>query len=161
MKEINVIILLFGLSISPWHMAFADEPPIVIKTFQSSQTLFANPERGWIVHRFAHDLWGVENLRNSAEKVSLVLIKIDLSAYVNSAHIGQSKLTEIRSALNKCRQQGLKVILRSAYAWDSILAPDPKNIETIKNSCDGYETCLLRIRRYHRWCRDGYVWAVG
>jgi hypothetical protein len=132
MKDRHAIILLFGLLISPWHNTFANEPVTVIKTFESSQTLFANPERGWIVHRLANDLWGLNNLRNSTEKVSLVLIKIDISAYVNSTHIGQSKLNEIRTALNNCRQQGLKVILRSAYAWDEILAPDPKNIETIK-----------------------------
>ena len=132
MKEIHVRMLLLGLLVSPWQIASGNEPVPVTKIFESTQAVFANPERGWITHRFSDDLWGLSNLRNSAEKVSLVLIKIDISAYVNSAHIGQSKLNEIRTALNNCRQQGVKTLLRSAYAWDEMLAPDPKNIETIK-----------------------------
>ncbi|CAF1095070.1 unnamed protein product [Rotaria sp. Silwood1] len=132
MKNRQVILLVFGYLISLWHSTFANEPANVTKTFTSSQTLFANPERGWITHRFANDLYGVNSLRESAEKVSLVLIKVDISAYKNSSHIGQSKLNEIRSALNTCRQQGLKVIMRSAYSWDLVLAPEPKNIETVK-----------------------------
>lgn len=104
-----------------------------IKVFVPSEALFPNPERGWIAHRFTDDFWGIEDLRNSAEKVSLVLIKIDISAYVNSTHIGASKLTEIRTALNSCRSQGVKAILRSAYAWVEKLAPEPKSIDTVLN----------------------------
>ena len=132
MKEVNVRILLLGLLVGSWHTASGNEPIPVTKIFESTPAVFANPERGWITHRFSDDLWGLNNLRSSPEKVSLVLIKIDISAYVNSAHIGQNKLNEIRTALNSCRQQGLKVLLRSAYAWNEMLAPDPKNIETMK-----------------------------
>ncbi|CAF1093632.1 unnamed protein product [Adineta steineri] len=132
MKNKHVIILLFGFLISSWQNTLAIEPVSVTKAFVSSQALFANPERGWITHRFSNDLYGINSLRSSAEKLSLVLIKIDISAYKNSSHIGQTKLNEIRIALNSCRQQGLKVIMRSAYAWDSVLAPEPKNIETVK-----------------------------
>ncbi|UJR12648.1 hypothetical protein I4U23_016822 [Adineta vaga] len=132
MKNQLVVVFLFGFLMSLLDETWAIEPTIVTKTFTSSQALFANPERGWITHRFSDDLYGINSLRNSAEKLSLVLIKIDISAYKNSSHIGQMKLTEIRSALNNCRQQGLKVIMRSAYSWDSVLAPEPKSIATVQ-----------------------------
>lgn len=133
MKGISVVIGLFGLMLSPWIHIQAEEPMIITKIFQPTQALFANPERGWITHRFSNDFWGLADIRESVEKVSLVLIKIDLSGYVNTANIGQNKLNEIRTVLNTCRQQGLKTILRSAYSWEHVLAPEPKNIETIKN----------------------------
>ena len=127
------ITLICGLALSSWCVTLAVEPTVLTKTFGPTDTLFPNPERGWITHRFSHDLWGLGNLRNSEEKVSLVLIKIDISKYVKSTHIGPEKLTEIRTALDTCRSHGLKVTMRSAYAWDEILAPDPKEIQTIKN----------------------------
>ena len=132
MNDRSLILWLFALLVTPSIHTMAAEPTVVTKTFQPSQALFANPERGWITHRFSNDIWGVNDLRDSAEKVSLLLIKIDLSSDVNSAHIRPSKLTEIRTALNTCRQQGLKVVMRSAYSWDHVLAPEPKSLETIK-----------------------------
>lgn len=132
MKNLQLVLLTFGIILNSWCDAFTEESPTVTKTFTVSQIPFANPERGWSVVRYSHDMWGLDNLRSSAEKVSLVHINIDISQYVNSAHIGQSKLNEIRTALDGCRSRGLKVILRSAYAWTSILAPDPNDIQTIK-----------------------------
>ncbi|CAF0951683.1 unnamed protein product [Adineta ricciae] len=128
----QMFILLYVFMINSWYNALAAEPPNATKTFASTQTLFANPERGWITHRFSDDVYDVDSLRSSAEKVSLLLIKIDISAYRNSSHIGQSKLNEIRSVLATCRQQGLKAIMRSAYSWDLVLAPEPKSLETVK-----------------------------
>jgi hypothetical protein len=133
MKNIHLIALIcIELVISSCCDTLRVEPATVTKTFVTSQTLFANPERGWLVQRYSHDMWGLDTLRNSAEKVSLVLMNIDLSGYVSSAHIAQAKLNEVRTALNNCRTRGLKVILRSAYAWTSTLAPDPKDIQIIK-----------------------------
>ncbi|CAF2848401.1 unnamed protein product [Rotaria sp. Silwood2] len=132
MEKLHLTILLAELVISAWCNTLTTEPATVTKTFVPSQMLFANPERGWSVQRYSHDMWGMDILRNSTEKVSLVHINIDLSGYVNSAHIGQAKLKEVRTALNSCRTRGLKVILRSAYAWTETLAPDPKDIQIIK-----------------------------
>src|SRR5690606_18387675 len=73
----------------------------------------------------------LSNLRNNAEKTSLVLIKLDIGAYKNADHIGESKLNEIRQALQQCRDAGVKAILRSAYAWVEQLAPDPTDINRI------------------------------
>ncbi|CAF1315669.1 unnamed protein product [Adineta ricciae] len=128
----QMIILLYAFMTNSWHNALAAEPPSVTKTFAAAQTFFANPERGWITHRFSDDIYDVNSLRSSVEKVSLLLIKIDISAYRNSSHIGQSKLNEIRSVLATCRQQGLKAIMHSAYSWDLVLAPELKNLETVK-----------------------------
>ena len=133
MKSTHLMRVFVGILVYLHHSALANEPIPVTKMFQPSQMLYPNPERGWITHRLSNNLWGIQNLRNSTEKVSLILIQIDLSAYVNSSHIGQSKLNEIRTALNQCRQQGLKVLLRSAYDWHGALAPDPKDIEIMKN----------------------------
>jgi hypothetical protein len=127
------ILFLVGIVLSARCNICTVEPTHIVKTFTPSQELFANPERGWIVHRYSHDMWGLHDLRNSAEKVSLILIKIDLSEYVNCTHIGHNKLNEIRVALDNCRAHGLKVILRSAYAWQEVLGPDPEEIQTIKN----------------------------
>ena len=129
----RLVILLCGLLFSSLLDTVTAQSANANKTFVSSQVLFANPERGWIAHRFSNDWWGIEDLRNSAEKVSLVLVKIDISPYVNSTHVGTNKLNEIRAALNSCRSQGLKAILRSAYAWIEKLAPEPKGIATVLN----------------------------
>ncbi|CAF3663974.1 unnamed protein product [Rotaria socialis] len=136
MEKTHFIILLFALLLNSCCYTLAVESGTTMKTFKSSQTLFTNPERGWIVHRFSNNMWGLDNLRNSAEKVSLVLIKIDISAYRNRNNIALEKLNEIRNSLDKCRTQGLKVILRSAYAWDwneALPLPDPEDIQTITN----------------------------
>jgi hypothetical protein len=103
------------------------------RTFQESQDVFANPERGWIVHRFTHDLWGLNSLRGSPERVSLVLLKVDLSAYRSHTHLDSAKLNEISRALNEIRAQGLKALIRPAYAWDELLAPDPADINLMRN----------------------------
>lgn len=89
----------------------------------------ANPERGWLVQRFSHDVGTLTDLRSSPEKVSLVLLKIDIGAFKNADHLSAEKLNEVRAALQKCREAGIKVIMRSAYAWVEILAPDPADIQ--------------------------------
>ena len=87
MEKIHLIILLAELVISSWCNTFTTEPASVTKTFVPSQTLFPNPERGWTVHLYSHNMRGLDNLRNSTEKVSLVLVKVDISGYVNSAQV--------------------------------------------------------------------------
>ena len=94
----RLVILLCGLLFSSSLDAVTAQSPNATKTFMSSQALFANPERGWIAHRFSNDWWGIEDLRNSAEKVSLVLVKIDISAYVNST----SGVTRNHTVTGRC-----------------------------------------------------------
>ncbi|CAF1587692.1 unnamed protein product, partial [Didymodactylos carnosus] len=131
MKKLHLHPLIFGVLLGSWCNSYATEPLSVKKRYAPSRSLFANPERGWIVHRFLNDMWGLDELRDSKENVSLILIKIDISADRNSEHIGQGKLMEIKSGLEKCRTHGLKAILRSAYGWTNTSFPDPKNIQTI------------------------------
>lgn len=147
----SALTLLVILLSFQWH-TLGSEYPLNSLTFTPTKKLFANPERGWISHRFSHDMWGIGDFRDSGEKVSLVLIKIDLSAYVQAAHIEQMKLDEIRGALQSCRKNGIKAILRSAYVWYEKLAPEPKNIETVKNHImdmkpvyDEYEDVILSV----------------
>lgn len=101
----------------------------ITQNYAENTVSIANPERGWLVQRFTHDIGNLTDLRASAEKVSLVLLKVDISAFKNSAHLSTEKLNEVRAALQKCREAGVKVIMRSAYAWTEVLAPDPADIQ--------------------------------
>ena len=123
-------LLLIGL-IAVWNTAFAAEPSLITQSFTENTTTFPNPERGWIVHRYSNDMYDLAALRGSTEKVSMVLIKIDIGQYRYSTHIGSIKLDEIRAALTLCRKNGVKALLRSAYSWDEVLAPDPTDINLI------------------------------
>ena len=152
MKKTHFITIFFELLLIAWITIIASEPDGVPKTFVSSQKLFANPERGWIVHRYSHELGDLAGLRDGNQSVSLVLIKIDLSNYVEKALIGKEKMNEIREALNQCRKHGLKVVLRSAYGWEQVPFPDPQDINTIsahvmniKQIYNDYEDLIIAV----------------
>lgn len=105
--------------------------PTTTQYYTENTTSITNPERGWLVQRYSHDLGTLTDLRASAEKVSLVLLKVDISTFKNADHLSAEKLNEVRAALQKCREAGIKVIMRSAYAWVETLAPDPADIQRI------------------------------
>lgn len=89
-------------------------------------TIFANPERGFITmleghlstqHRYA--VKGSEStLRNkqSSEKMSIVLVHYYLNNYVNTATIPQTILNAFDEDMQVLRELGMKAIIRFSYA---------------------------------------------
>ncbi|RYZ95049.1 MAG: DUF4832 domain-containing protein, partial [Moraxellaceae bacterium] len=110
------------------------KPALVSRTFTPSADVFPNPERGWLVQKFSNAMDNqITTLRDSAERVSLVLIKVDIGAFRNVDHLSVTKLNEIKNALQLCRNNGLKAIMRSAYSFNEVLAPDPTDINRMAN----------------------------
>ncbi len=108
-------------------------PTMNTLNFTPSSELFPNPERGWIVHRYSNDMWDIASLRGSAEKISLMLLKVNIGAFRDADHISAAKLNEIKAALQLCRDNGIKALMRSAYSFDEVLAPDPADINRMAN----------------------------
>lgn len=109
--------------------------PLAITTYQASNAIFANPERGWfwpynpeccttdIPHPplLASEL---RALRTSPERITLIRDLVQLGMFMN-ADISQERLNQIEADWNEARKAGVKVIVRFLYDY-SINNRDPK-----------------------------------
>ena len=80
-------------------------------------------------------MWGLDQLASSPEKVSIILIQVDLSQSKELDHVLQETLNETAAAFEKCRTYGLKALFRAAYDNTGAKAPDPSSLDRILTHC--------------------------
>ena len=97
-------------------------------SFSEDNSVFTNPERGWLRMYMTDDIWGLDKLKSQG--ISMILLEANLKDFLTTP-ISDAKLSEIRSAFSKARQNGLEVIFRAAYDFDGVTACEPKSLDII------------------------------
>lgn len=94
-------------------------------TYQTSNDIFLNPERGY---RVGLQLMGGDNLATMRSRgYSVLQAYVSLRAF-KSGPISDAYLTQIRSRLTDVRNAGIKVSLRFWYSWSETEADAPKAV---------------------------------
>lgn len=85
-------------------------------------SIFPNPERGWHVRRDIDGRGGDDDRNFSdvrADGHTLVHSYLRLDDFADRDALSQSYLDDLQEALDAIRHEGLKLVLRPSYVWDS------------------------------------------
>jgi len=130
MKKLLLLITLFSLTY------FTSAQTV---TYNSSNEIFANPERG--LQKYSKNLSSsgtydllnqttLNNWRTGTDKVTVVYRYLMLTPYMNST-IDATYLANVQTDLNRVRAAGLKIIIRPAYTTDYITNVQPNKAQII------------------------------
>lgn len=133
----------------------------VVHHYSESFDNFTNPERGWIAHRKTDDMWGLDQLASSPEKVSIILIQVDLSQSKELDHVLQETLNETAAAFEKCRTYGLKALFRAAYDNTGAKAPDPSSLDRILTHIADFSPLFHQYSDVLIACEAGFLGPWG
>lgn len=133
--------------------------PTVKLTFKESDKQLTNPSRGFYVQFDTGHLDGIKDLQN--EGVSLVFFAYDLIDFVN-ADISAEKLTELDTALQTAKDNGLKVIFRAAYGFSNAQDfSDPYSIDRIKGHIAQISPILIKHKETLLTVQAGFLGPWG
>jgi len=108
--------------------------------YRESRAAIANPERGFYASRMSGRMEGLERLRERG--ITLLLVEMDLRDF-KDREISSEKLTELRRAFSRARENGLKVIFRAAYGFTGRdYRTDPKDLGRIQGHIKQLGTVL-------------------
>lgn len=130
----NVILSLLTL----FSIAFASAQTV---SYNSSNDIFANPERG--LQKYSKNLSSsgtynlldqttLTNWRTGSDKVTVVYRYLMLTPYMNST-IDATYLANVQTDLNRVRAAGMKIIIRPAYTTDYIANVQPNKAQIINH----------------------------
>ena len=123
---IMVLFILLWLFLAWYTLIYIPKKEI---TFTESKATLHNPARGFYVQFDSADTVDMKELRENG--ITTALVGFNIRNYVDCA-ISSDKLDELRNALETARENGIKVILRCAYGFDSEFQyKDPTDLETI------------------------------
>lgn len=131
-------------------------------TYEISNTIFPNPERGFIrmmdVHSEGASLNAAQINTFRSQNVSMVLRMFYLEAFKNQA-LSTAELTLIQDDLDKIRNAGLKAILRFAYS-DNI-GVDDAPLAIIEQHLDQLQPIFTNNKDVIAFVQAGLIGAWG
>lgn len=97
--------------------------------FTESSDAITNPSRGFYLQFDSGNVEGMSRLREKG--MTLALLAYDIHDYTD-IEISNEKLEELRAALETAQKNGIKVIFRAAYGFDSKYQfQDPESLDII------------------------------
>lgn len=131
-------------------------------TYEASNTIFPNPERGFIrmmdVHSGGAGLNATQINAFRNQNVSMILRMFYLDSFKNQA-LSAAQLTLIQDDLDKIRNAGLKAILRFAYS-DNI-GVDDAPLTIIEQHLDQLQPIFTNNKDVIAFVQAGFIGAWG
>ena len=144
--------------------AKSDVPPPVIDdgiTYEISNSIFPNPERGFIhtmdVHAEGAPLNATTLSSMRAQNVSMILRVFYLEAFKDKA-ISATELSLIQGDLDIIRSAGLKVILRFAYTDD--MAGTDAPLAVVEQHLDQLKSIFETNKDVIAFVQAGFIGAI-
>ncbi len=123
---VMVLFILLWLFLAWYTLIYIPKKEI---TFTESKATLLNPARGFYVQFDSVDVGEMNELRENG--ITTALLGFDIKEYVDR-EISSDKLEELRNALETAQENGIKVILRCAYGFESEFQyKDPADLERI------------------------------
>lgn len=127
-RVVATFMSIFIIGISSMFQGFGTATDTI--NFSESKEVLINPARGFFVLCYTDEAENLSYLRRKG--ITLVLLEFDIKDYIAS-QISDKKLQELHKALEIAKNNGLKVIFRAAYGFDSDFSyKDPKDISIIE-----------------------------
>lgn len=133
--------------------------PTVRVSFGESEKPLNNPSRGFYVQFDSSDVEDMDQLYQNG--INLALITFDIKDF-NNRDISREKLSELDNALQKAKDDGLQVIFRAAYGFDSSdQFKDPSDIELIKKHIGQIATVINNFSETILCVQAGFLGPWG
>lgn len=127
--------------------------------FNESKEAIVNPARGFYVQFDAENTSNVDTLRKDG--ITLVLLAYDIDYFVNKK-LGNTKLSELREALKDIRENGLKVIFRTAYGFGSYYKyRDPYDVDQVLSHIEQISQIINENKDVVLCVQAGFIGPYG
>ncbi len=127
--------------------------------FNESDKAVVNPARGFYVQFDAENTSKVDALRKDG--ITLVLLAYDIDYFVKKK-IGNTKLNELREALEDIRESGLKVVFRTAYGFGSYYKyRDPDDVDQVLSHIEQVSQIINENKDVVLCVQAGFIGPYG